>query len=155
MKKTDDLRQELMESLHSRSVAHISSGEAVVSGGISDFVPGEDGSMHAVFERADALMYREKKELKAKEKKQAEKKAQEERLEKAKENRQAKEADKSDSSKDADEVETTDNKEYVEIRANSLDELVGKVQQYAYDNSARGIMTDVERSIGQNFDFKF
>lgn len=138
-----------------------SSGASVKNFGMSVNSDGTTSLFATLEKSSDAQAKRiekkqaEKKELKAKEKKQAEKKAQEERLEKAKENRQAKEADKSDSSKDADEVETTDNKEYVEIRANSLDELVGKVQQYAYDNSARGIMTDTERSIGQNFDFKF
>lgn len=57
-------RQQLMDMLHEQSVEHIGSGEVVVSGGISDYIPGEDTSMHAVFERADALMYREKKALK-------------------------------------------------------------------------------------------
>lgn len=138
-----------------------SSGASVKNFGMSVNSDGTT-SMFATLEKSsDAQAKRiekkqaEKKELKAKEKKQAEKKAKEERLEKAKEKNRAKEADKSDSAKDADEAETTDSKEYVEIRANSLDELVGKVQQYAYDNSARGVMTDAERSIGQNFDFKF
>lgn len=96
-----------------------------------------------------------KKEQKAKEKKQAEKKQKEERLEKAKEKRQDTKVDSSDKADAAEETEAVDNREYVEIRANSLDELVGKVQQYAYDNSARGVMTDAERIVGQNFDFKF
>lgn len=58
-------RQELMKMLHDRSVEHIASNEAVVSGGISDYLPGSDHLMHDVFERADALMYEEKKQLKA------------------------------------------------------------------------------------------
>ncbi|MBR1854602.1 MAG: hypothetical protein IJ794_15910 [Lachnospiraceae bacterium] len=102
-----------------------------------------------------------KKEQKVKEKKQAEKKEQAKRLEKAKEKQKAGKADSSGKTEDADDTDEIDaidslnSKEYVEIRANSLDELVGKVQQYAYDNSARGIMTDAERAVGQNFDFKF
>ena len=100
-----------------------------------------------------------KKEQKAKEKKQAEKKAKEERLEKAKEKRRADKADsagKADNTDKTDDAEkVADDREYVEIKANSMDELIGKVQQYAYDNSARGIMTDTERAVGQNFDFKF
>jgi len=58
------IRKELVLALHDRSVEHISSKEVVISGGLSDFVPGEDSSFHAVFERADALMYEEKKLLK-------------------------------------------------------------------------------------------
>ncbi len=58
-------RQELMRRLHDLSAEHIGSGGVVVSGGLSDFVPGEDGNLHAVFERADSLMYREKKLLKS------------------------------------------------------------------------------------------
>ena len=58
------VRRELMKVLHDRSVSHISTGGVVVSGGLSDFTPGEDASFHHVFERADALMYEEKQLLK-------------------------------------------------------------------------------------------
>ena len=58
------VRRELMKVLHDRSVSHISTGDVVVSGGLSDFTPGEDASFHHVFERADALMYEEKQLLK-------------------------------------------------------------------------------------------
>ena len=58
-------RQELMRLLHDLSAEHIGRGDVVVSGGLSDFVPGEDRNLHAVFERADSLMYREKKLLKS------------------------------------------------------------------------------------------
>ena len=57
-------RRELMQLLHDRSVAHISEGGVVVSGGISDFRPGEDVNFHSVFQRADELMYEEKQLLK-------------------------------------------------------------------------------------------
>ena len=60
-----DSRGELMKTLHDESVRHIAEGQVVVSGGISDFIPGEDVSSHAVFDRADALMYEEKKALKS------------------------------------------------------------------------------------------
>ena len=43
---------------------HISSGDAVVSGGMSEFIRGQDENIHAVFERADADMYEEKMRLK-------------------------------------------------------------------------------------------
>ena len=58
------IRKELVLALHDRSVAHISTKEVVVSGGLSDYRPGEDTSFHDPFERADALMYEEKKLLK-------------------------------------------------------------------------------------------
>ena len=37
----------------------------VISVGISDFIPGQDRALHPVFERADALMYQRKQQLKA------------------------------------------------------------------------------------------
>lgn len=89
----------------------------------------------------------EKKAAKAKEKKIAEKKAQEKRLEKAKEE---KKAEKSEGKEET----TWDDKEYVKIEANSLDELVNKVSKYAYDNSEKSVVTDAEKVLGQNFDFK-
>ena len=58
------IRKELVLALHDRSVAHISTKEVVVSGGLSEYKPGEDISFHDSFERADALMYEEKKLLK-------------------------------------------------------------------------------------------
>ena len=58
------IRKELVLALHDRSVEHISTNEVVISGGLSDYQPGVDSSFHDVFERADALMYEEKKLLK-------------------------------------------------------------------------------------------
>ena len=58
------VRKELMLTLHERSVNHIINGGAVISGGISEFRPGEDTNVHQVFERADAQMYEEKQLLK-------------------------------------------------------------------------------------------
>ncbi len=55
----------LMHELHRLSAAHISTGEAVVSGGLADYRPGEDQNMREVFERADAMMYKEKMQLKS------------------------------------------------------------------------------------------
>ena len=57
-------RKELIQVLHDRSVEHISTREVVISGGLSDYRPGTDTSFHDVFERADVLMYEEKKLLK-------------------------------------------------------------------------------------------
>ncbi len=58
------IRKELVLALHDRSVAHMSTNEVVISGGLSDYKPGEDTSFHDVFERADASMYEEKNLLK-------------------------------------------------------------------------------------------
>ncbi|MBR4472435.1 MAG: amino acid permease [Oscillospiraceae bacterium] len=59
------VRRELMTALHEKSVEHIASGGAVISGGMADFIPAEDGNVHEVFERADAQMYEEKQLLKS------------------------------------------------------------------------------------------
>ncbi|MBQ7487316.1 MAG: EAL domain-containing protein, partial [Clostridia bacterium] len=58
------IRKELVLALHDRSVEHISTKEVVISGGYSDYQPGVDANFHAVLERADNLMYEEKKLLK-------------------------------------------------------------------------------------------
>ena len=58
------IRKELVLTLHDRSVEHIRTNEVVISGGLADYQPGMDTCFHAVFERADGLMYEEKKLLK-------------------------------------------------------------------------------------------
>ena len=58
-------RTAIMKQLHDMSVENIGKGEVVVSGGISDYEPGESESLKSVFEKADALMYEEKKLLKS------------------------------------------------------------------------------------------
>ncbi|MDO5476167.1 MAG: EAL domain-containing protein [Eubacteriales bacterium] len=58
------LRKDLLKLLHDRSVANISAGGVVVSGGVSEYVPGQDRKFHDIFERADELMYEEKQLLK-------------------------------------------------------------------------------------------
>lgn len=57
-------RKELLQQLHDTSVAHIADGTVVVSGGCSDYTPGQDHGIHDIFVRADALMYSEKMSLK-------------------------------------------------------------------------------------------
>ena len=59
------IRNELVLTLHDRSVEHISKKDVVISGGLSDYRQGTDSNFHDVFERADALMYEEKKLLKS------------------------------------------------------------------------------------------
>ena len=58
------IRKELVLALHDRSVEHIRTNEVIISGGLSEYKPGSDSSVHDAFERADALMYEEKKLLK-------------------------------------------------------------------------------------------
>lgn len=57
-------RSDLMKALHQKSVSSIGTDNVVISGGISDYVPGKDKNIHDVFERADRLMYEEKETLK-------------------------------------------------------------------------------------------
>ena len=59
------VRRQLLSQLRERSAANAIAGGAVVSSGLSDFLPGEDVSVRGVFERADALMYQDKKRLRA------------------------------------------------------------------------------------------
>lgn len=92
----------------------------------------------------------EKKAAKAKEKKAAEKKAQEKRLEKAKEE---KKAEKAKLEEKDEEVSVEAEKEYITFEADSMEALLNKVSQYAYDASAHSVMTEQEKSVGQHFDF--
>lgn len=94
----------------------------------------------------------EKKEQKAKEKKKAEKKAQEERIQKARD----KKAEKTfpEDEEDKEEAEVLDDKEYVTFEADSFDKLLSKVRAYSYDLSASKVMTDAERMLGTQVDYK-
>lgn len=89
----------------------------------------------------------EKKEQKIKEKKKAEKKAQEERINKAKDS-------KAEKAKDKDDTNIYEEEEFEIIEANSLDDLLSKVQTYSYNNAASRVMTETERAVGTRVDFK-
>ena len=100
-------------------------------------------------------------EKKKAEKKAAEKKAAQKKAEKAKDQKLAekKAAEKKADEKRAEESkneETTiaDEKEYVQITAGSMEELIDKVSSYAYENSERNVLTESEKSVGQKFDFR-
>ncbi len=58
-------RQALMHELHKRSTRHISTSEAIVSGGMAEYEPERDHSFQDLFDRADAVMYKEKMLLKS------------------------------------------------------------------------------------------
>ena len=57
-------RENLMQLLAQRSEENVAREEVVVAAGCSDYIPGEDITLHQVFERADDRMYREKQRLK-------------------------------------------------------------------------------------------
>ncbi len=61
---------------------------------------------------------------------------------------------KSNCIKDSSPIEPIDDKEYVEIDAPTMESLINQVSKYAYDNSAGNVMTDGEKQVGQNFDYK-
>ena len=131
-----------------------SSGASVKNFGMSIDSNGKESFFATVGKSQDLQKKRiekkavEKKEQKAKEKKKAEKEAREERLQKAKD----KKTDKTD-----DEAEThniDDGKKYITIEANSMDELLSKVQKYSYSGALNRVMTDSERMVGGHVDFR-
>ena len=131
-----------------------SSGASVKNFGMSVDSNGKE-SFFATVEKSQDLQKKriekkaaEKKEQKAKEKKKAEKEAREERLQKAKD----KKAEKTDSDKE--DAEAIDNEEYITFEANSVDELIFKVQNYSYNSAAGRVMTESERMVGSKFDIK-
>ena len=85
----------------------------------------------------------EKAAEKAKDKKLAEKKAAEKKA-----------AEKRAEESENEETTVADDKEYVQITAGSMEELIDKVSSYAYDNSERNVLTESEKSVGQKFDFR-
>ena len=89
----------------------------------------------------------EKKEQKIKEKKKAEKKAQEERINKAKDS-------KAEKTKDKDDTDIYEDEEFEIIEANSLDDLLSKVQTYSYNNASGKVMTESEKMVGTKIDFR-
>lgn len=96
----------------------------------------------------------EKKEQKLKDKKAAEKKAKEARLEKAKEKSRTEREERLERLKNSDDtdIDVEDDKEYVEIHADSMEDLLSKVQKYAYTDS--NVQAESEKYTGQNFDFR-
>ena len=93
----------------------------------------------------------EKKAAKAKEKKAVIQKEQEEKLEEKRAQKRASEK----VSEDVENKEPTDEKEYIVIKADSMENLIKKVSRYAYDNSEKQVLTDVEKQVGQQFDSRF
>ena len=57
-------RAALLEQLAAVNKEHVRAGGTIIACGMADYTPGLDGSLKAVFERADAAMYADKKQLK-------------------------------------------------------------------------------------------
>ena len=59
-------RETILDMFRKESEAHIASKDVVISIGCTDYDPLKDQHVHSIFERADALMYEHKKQLKSK-----------------------------------------------------------------------------------------
>lgn len=130
--------QEAKNSLTSSGAGLKNFGMSVDSNGKATFFATVEKANKKAAEKKQAA----KKAAKAKEKKRAEEKAKEKKLE-----------EKRAEEKEADEISNeSDDKDYVVIKANSMDELIDKVSAYAYDNSS--ILSESEKKVGQNFDFR-
>ena len=136
-----------------------SSGAGITNFGMSVDSNGNESFFATVSKSQDQQKQRiekkaaEKKAQKAKEKKAENKKAQKERIEKLKD-KKAEKADKADKSDKTRENEEAEEKELVTIEAGSFDELISKLQTYSYNNAAGRVMTDSERMMGTQVDFK-
>lgn len=119
-------------------------GMSVNSEGITSFFATLEKSADEQAKRIEEKQA-EKKAAKAKEKKQAEKKAEEDKV---------KEKEIENATGDEAVISENDNKQYIVIKADSIEDLVSLVSKYAYDNSEKMVMTEAERAVGQNFDFK-
>lgn len=141
--------QEAKNSLSSSGAGVKNFGMSVDSNGKATFFATvEKAAKKKAEKKAADKKSAEKKAAKAKEKDLAKKKAEEKKVAEKAADKKAEEAEKEISN------EPIYNKEYVEIKADSMEDLVNKVSTYAYDNSERNVMTDGEKLVGQNFDFK-
>ncbi|WP_408072581.1 DUF6033 family protein [Butyrivibrio sp. JL13D10] len=131
-----------------------SSGASVKNFGMSVDSNGKESFFATVNKSSDLQKKRtekkaaEKKAQKLQEKKKAEKKAQEERIQKARD----KKAEKEDTDKEDSKIK--DDEEYVTFEADSMDELLSKVQTYSYNNASGKVMTQAEQMVGTKIDFR-
>jgi hypothetical protein len=131
-----------------------SSGASVKNFGMSVDSNGKESFFATVNKSSDLQKKRtekkaaEKKAQKLQEKKKAEKKAQEERIQKARD----KKAEKEDTDKD--DFRIKDDEGYVTFEADSMDELLSKVQTYSYNNASGKVMTQAEQMVGTKIDFR-
>ncbi len=66
-------------------------------------------------------------------------------------NAKEKKTDKTDDGAETQNIE--DGREYVTIEAESMDELLSKVQKYSYSGALNRVLTESERMIGSHVDF--
>lgn len=131
-----------------------SSGASVKNFGMSVDSNGKESFFATVNKSSDLQKKRtekkaaEKKAQKLQEKKKAEKKAQEERIQKARDKKAEKEGT------DKDDSRIKDDEEYVTFEADSMDELLSKVQTYSYNNASGKVMTQAEQMVGTKIDFR-
>ncbi len=135
-----------------------SSGAGLMNYGMSVDENGKE-SFFATVEKSQDLQKKriekkaaEKKEHKAQEKKKAEKERREERIEEARKKRKAGKAEKETDDEDVEKVD--EQKEYITFESSSLDDLISKVSSYSYNNASAKVMTDAERMVGGNIDFR-
>ncbi len=134
--------QEAKNSLASSGASLKNFGMSVDSNGKATFFATVEKANKKAAEKKQAA----KKAAKAKDKKRAEEKAKEKKLEEKRAKEKAEE-------KDADKISNEfDDKEYVIIKADSMEELIDKVSAYAYDNAS--ILSESEKQVGQNFDIR-
>lgn len=110
----------------------------------------------AVDKNAAAASKAQKKriEKKAAEKKEAKKKAakeeKEERLEKAREKNRTQRGEKFDK----DDYKVSEDEDIEIVSANSIEELIKKIQNVTYASMSDNVMTEAEKAVGGNFDFR-
>ena len=91
--------------------------------------------------KADKKAEQKKKEKKLKEKQEIEKLKEKRELEKLKE-------------KKAEKSETENREEVVTLSSDSLDGLLKKIEEYGFNERSNSVLTDSEKQIGQNIDFR-
>ena len=132
-----------------------SSGASVKNFGMSVDSDGKESFFATVGKSQDIQKKRiekkaaEKKEQKIRDKKKAEKKERDERIRKAKD-RYGEKATVSD-----EETEVPEKAEgFVTIEADSMDELLSKVQDFTYNSISSRVKADSERVLGTRVDFR-
>ncbi|MBQ4231681.1 MAG: hypothetical protein II699_00240 [Lachnospiraceae bacterium] len=154
IKMSETLMQQAKNSLSSTGASVKNFGMSVDSNGNTSFF----ATLEKASDNQTKLMEKKakaKKEAKLKEKKATEKREKEERLEKAKEKSKAQKEEMTDRlNSDEEDIPVNDDKEYVDINASSIDDLLSKVSDYAISSSLDNVMTASEKAVGQHFDFK-
>jgi hypothetical protein len=158
---TDENYRKQYEAVISNASSGVSQLKASIeSSGLSSRVQGygmkvNDGgtaSFFAVLKKSSSdqkARIEKKAEEKKAEKKAAEKKAEEKKAEKK---AAEKKAEKKEQEEDDDTI--SDNDDTVTITANSIEELIQKINDYTMAERSDSVQTDYEKTIGQNIDIK-